>query len=383
MALEPKPEPGFFQSSVSTTSQKHYSEMSISELVARLRVVYQVEDFDKIEEELKNREDKVRVEIGSLKVMLELEKLNSIEIEGRLKIREEQCKKGKQAQENYELLLKSMKQSGLDMDELKKRNVALEGEVCELKKKMVEDVKCVTELRTEISKLEEEKVREKNALNMMNTELKEEIKKNLAEIERLRTENDKLTDEKLERKTAFQFLERKYGELSASVLKLEDDVKLLMSEGASDCGNTEQEPNTGVSFAVKAEEVFDDYELENDTGEPVPFTKTKETHQYVKKGYKDLASENEVIAISDDDDDDDNGVPNQGLHREKAIPQTIGENEHPQRVETFTRKPTSDNQTSSRSTSSGDLYEMDHLKRVKTSPANTYHLPDYFLVRRI
>lgn len=290
MALEPKPEPGFFQSSVSTTSQKHYSEMSISELVARLRVVYQVEDFDKIEEELKNREDKVRVEIGSLKVMLELEKLNSIEIEGRLKIREEQCKKGKQAQENYELLLKSMKQSGLDMDELKKRNVALEGEVCELKKKMVEDVKCVTELRTEISKLEEEKVREKNALNMMNTELKEEIKKNLAEIERLRTENDKLTDEKLERKTAFQFLERKYGELSASVLKLEDDVKLLMSEGASDCGNTEQEPNTGVSFAVKAEEVFDDYELENDTGEPVPFTKTKETHQYVKKGYKDLAS---------------------------------------------------------------------------------------------
>ncbi|WVY90774.1 hypothetical protein V8G54_036288 [Vigna mungo] len=350
MALQPKIEPGSLQSSNSTTSQKHYSEMSISELVARLRVVYQVEDFDRIEEELKNREDKVRVEIGSLQEKLDLEKINSIEIEKRLKIREEQCRKGKQAQENYELLLKGMKQSGLNMDELKKRNVALEGEVCELKKKMLEDVKRVTELRTEISKLEEEKVREKNALNMMNTELKEEIKKNLAEIERLRTENDKLTDEKLERKTAFESLERKYGELSASVLKLEDDVKLLMSEGASDCGNTEQEPNTGVSFAVKAEEVFDDYELENDTGEPVPSPKTKETH--IKKGYKDVASEKEVITISDDDDDDDNGVPNQGLHREKAIPQTMGENEHPQRVETFTRNLASNIQTCSRSTSS-------------------------------
>ncbi|KOM46430.1 hypothetical protein LR48_Vigan07g013400 [Vigna angularis] len=311
MALQPKTEPGSLQSSISTTSQKHYSEMSISELVSLLRVVYQVEDFDKIEEELKYREDKVKVDIGSLREKLDLERLNSIEIEKRLKIREEQCKKGKQAQENYELLLKRMKQSGLDMDELRKRNVTLEkrmeqsgldmdelrkrnvtleSEVCELKKKMVEDVKYVTELRT---KLEEGKAENKSALdvlNMKNTELKEEIKKNLADIERLRTENDKLTDEKLERKTAFESLERKYGELSASVVKLENDVKLLLSEGASDCGNTEQEPNTGVSFAVKAEEVFDDYELENDTGEPVPFPKTKETHQYVKKGYKDVAS---------------------------------------------------------------------------------------------
>ncbi|BAT92686.1 hypothetical protein VIGAN_07149000 [Vigna angularis var. angularis] len=56
MTLQPKIESGSLQSSISTTSQKHYSEMSISELVSLLRVVYQVEDFDKIEEELKNRE---------------------------------------------------------------------------------------------------------------------------------------------------------------------------------------------------------------------------------------------------------------------------------------------------------------------------------------
>ncbi|KOM35117.1 hypothetical protein LR48_Vigan02g126700 [Vigna angularis] len=40
--------------------------MSISELVSLLPVVYQVEDFDKIEEELKNREDKVKVETLAL-----------------------------------------------------------------------------------------------------------------------------------------------------------------------------------------------------------------------------------------------------------------------------------------------------------------------------
>jgi len=87
--------------------------------------------------------------------------------------------------------------------------------------------------------------------------------------------------------------------------------------------------------------------------------------------------EMEVITLSDDDDDD--GCPNQGLHREKAISQIMGENEHPQRVETLTRKRASDIQTSSRSTSSDDLYEMDNppLKRVKTSPASsdTYTLP--------
>jgi len=291
MAVQPKTEPGSFHSSILTTSGTHNSEMSISELVSVLRVAYQVEDFDKVEEQLKNREDKMRAEIGSLREKLDLERLNSIEVAKRLKIREEQFKKGKQAQENYELLLKRMKESGLDMEELRKKNVTLEREVCELKelkKKMVEDVKCVAELRTKISKLEEEKVGNKSALdalNMKNTELKEEVKKNLTVIERLRTENGKLTDEKLERKTLFESLEKKYGELCASVVKLEDDIKVLMSEGASDCGNTEVEPKPQVSYAVKDEEVIDDYELENDTGEHVPFRA-----QSAKKGNKDIAS---------------------------------------------------------------------------------------------
>jgi len=56
------------------------------------------------------------------------------------------------------------------------------------------------------------------------------------------------------------------------------------------------------------------------------------------------------------------------LHRENAISQTIGENEHAQRVETIKRKHASDIEISApTSTSYDDLFEVDTSKRSKTS----------------
>ncbi|KAK7371930.1 hypothetical protein VNO80_05297 [Phaseolus coccineus] len=77
--------------------------------------------------------------------------------------------------------------------------------------------------------------------------------------------------------------------------------------------------------------------------------------------------EKEIINLSDDDDDAD-GCKYQGLHREKATSQTIGENEDAQRVETIKRKHASDIEISTpTSTSYDDLFEMDTSKRSKTS----------------
>ncbi|BAT80613.1 hypothetical protein VIGAN_03020400, partial [Vigna angularis var. angularis] len=147
--------------------------MSISELVTVLRTAYKIEDFDKIEQELVKREAKFRAEIGPLREKIELERLKRIEVEERLKIREEQCEKGKRAQDNYEQLLKEVKTGGLvekhAIEELRKKNVALEREVYELKefeKKMLDDVNSVDELRDKIRVLKEEKVGDKNALDV-------------------------------------------------------------------------------------------------------------------------------------------------------------------------------------------------------------------------
>ena len=317
MAFQPKAEPGSLAKSlprlISTAPAKGYSEMSISELVSVLRVAYQTEDFDKVEEELVKREAKLTAEIGPLRAevgplraevgilgeKIHMASLNRIEAEERLKSIEEQCEKGKRSQEHYEQLLKEVKKNGL-VEELRKKNVALEREVFELKefkRKMQVDV---ARLRAKIPVLEEEKARDKSTLDSLkikNMELEEAVKKNLTVIEGLRTENCRLTDEKHKSKTSFESLERKYSELSASVVRLEDDIKLLLSGDASNCGNTEVEPNPGVSYAVKDEQVIDDYELENDNGEPAPFQRTKDTRHSLdaatahssKKGNKEDA----------------------------------------------------------------------------------------------
>ena len=80
-------------------------------------------------------------------------------------------------------------------------------------------------------------------------------------------------------------------------MKLEENIMPLMIEDDSDCGNTEVELNLAVSYAVNDEEDVGDHELENDSGEPVPFHRNEYTHysidagtaQSPKKGNKDEA----------------------------------------------------------------------------------------------
>ncbi|XP_047170225.1 uncharacterized protein LOC124838618 [Vigna umbellata] len=400
MTFQPKTDPGSLPRSIPTATEKEYGEMSISELVDVLRIAYKIEDFDKIEEELVKREAKLRAEIGSLGEKFELERLKRIEVEERLKIREEQYKKGKRAQDNYEQLLKEVKTGRLvekhAIEEFIKKNVALEGEVYELKefrKKMLDEVKSMDELRDKIRVWKEEKVGDKNALDvfiMKNIELQEAVKKNLTVIEGLKNENGKLTDEKHELKTLFESLEKRYSKLRVSDVKLEESTMPLMSEDAFDCGNTEVEPNLGVSFAVKDEKDVSDNELENDTGEPVPLQRDEDTHYSVdtgtvqspNKGNKEDAIgalgvkfklEKDIMDLSDDDDK----YTSQGFHGEKAIPQIIEENEHPQRVEIIKRKRASDIQAStSTSTSFADLFETENLP-VKRNMARTQGASSY------
>ncbi|KAG2390763.1 uncharacterized protein HKW66_Vig0252990 [Vigna angularis] len=158
----------------------------------------------------------------------------------------------------------------------------------------------------------------------------------------------------------------------------------LMSEDPSNCGNTEVEPNLGVSFAVKDEKDVSDHELENDTWEPVSLQRDEDTHYSVdtgtcqspKKGNKEDAVgalgvkfklEKKIVDLSDDEDK----YTSHGLHGEKAISQIIEENEYPQLVEIIKRKRASDIEAStSTSTSSTDLFEKENLP-VKKTPLAT------------
>ena len=191
-------------------------------------------------------------------------------------------------------MLKEVKTGGLvekhAIEELREKNVALEREVCELKefrKIMLDEMKSVAELRDTIRVLKEEKVGDKNALdvlNMKNIELEEAFKKNLTVIEGLRNEVGKLTEEKHGLKTLFESMERRYSKFCVHDVKLEESTMPLISEDASHRGNTEVEPNLGVSFAVKDEKDVSDYELENDTGGPVLLQGDEDTHYSVDIG---------------------------------------------------------------------------------------------------
>ncbi|RDX90657.1 hypothetical protein CR513_27455, partial [Mucuna pruriens] len=285
MAFQPKTKPGPSAGFTSTT-HKNYEQMTISELVLFLRTAYREEDFDKVEEELVNRDAKLKAHIASLHEKIQEERLVRTEAQEKLKRTEEQCEKGKRTKDNYENLLKEVKKNGLlhenTSEELRKKNIALERELKELKKKWVDDANAVAEFRIKIAVLEEERVGDKNdldALRMKNNELEEAVKKGLKIKEELWTENCKLADEKRQRGELVESMERKFGELSVRVVKLEDDTKLLMSVNASGCGNTEVEPDVGVTFAVKDEEDFGGYEHENDTGghDHVPLQRSIDT----------------------------------------------------------------------------------------------------------
>ncbi|XP_014503706.1 uncharacterized protein LOC106764020 isoform X2 [Vigna radiata var. radiata] len=346
MAFEPKTEPGCLPRFIPTTSKKEYGEMSISELVSVLRSAFKIEDFDKIEQELVKREAKLRAEIGRLEEKIELERLQGIEFEERLKIREEQCERGKRAQENYEQLLKEVKTNGWiekhAIEELRKKNVALEREVCELKefkKIMLDDVNSVDELRGKIRVLKEEKVGDKNALdvlNMKNIELEEAVKKNLTVIAGLRNENAKLADEKHELKTVFESLEKRYNKLRVSYAKVEESTHCSV-----DTGNAQSPKKGNKEDAVGALE------------------QKKEKTEACKEGIK-FKLEKEIVDLGDDDNDA--RYTSQGLRGEQTISRNIAENEHLQRVEMIKRQRASDIQASTSTfTSSADLFEKENL----------------------
>lgn len=234
MDLRPKTEPGSrpMLASGDQSGQRNLKNMSISELVSVLRAAFLMDDFDRVEEVLVAREARLKAEIeekikeiGSLQEKIEVER---IQVEEELKKREEQSQKGKRAQESYEKLLKTVKESGFNdknaINELRNKNRELEGEkrkLEELKKNWVVDKNALAGLR------------------IRNSELEESVKKNLLEdkntIDQLRTENSQLADEKRRAEALVQSWKEKFGELNERVLKLEDDTtKLLMS------GNTER-----------------------------------------------------------------------------------------------------------------------------------------------
>ncbi|XP_057440753.1 uncharacterized protein LOC130732781 [Lotus japonicus] len=163
--------------------------MSVSELVAVLRPAFRAEDYDKVEEVLESKYEKLQVQV-------EKEKLERIHLEEQLRKRVEEFDRGKKDKENYENLLKIMKEAGglasghdshcIDemkkkigelelekkklvdgIEELRKKNVELvceNYELNEMKEKWVDDSSALAELRIRVSVLEEEKFNVHNAL---------------------------------------------------------------------------------------------------------------------------------------------------------------------------------------------------------------------------
>jgi hypothetical protein len=150
MSIQPKPEPGSPPSSTSTNPNNDFEQKTIPDLVKVLRGTYQFETFEIIEGVLVKRDEKLREEIQQLQQKFELEKLQlreKLQVEVLLRIQAEEevrkrevlCEKGKRAQNNYETLLKEVKNKTSLVDrniivKLRKKNSELELEVCELRK---------------------------------------------------------------------------------------------------------------------------------------------------------------------------------------------------------------------------------------------------------
>jgi hypothetical protein len=133
MEHQPKPEPGF-----GSCDHRNLEAMNIQELVSVLRIAFLTEEFDRVEEVLVRRYSRLQTEILQLQEKFELEKLRRFQAEEDLSKREELCERGKRAQNNYEALLKEVKKTSLVdrniIGELRKKNMELDLEVCELRK---------------------------------------------------------------------------------------------------------------------------------------------------------------------------------------------------------------------------------------------------------
>ncbi|RHN57974.1 hypothetical protein MtrunA17_Chr5g0446171 [Medicago truncatula] len=180
MEHQPKTEPG-----LSSSDHRNLEDMSIHELVSVLRTSFLTEDFDNVEEVLVTRDKKLQTKILHLQEKFEMEKLTRFQVEEDVRKREELCERGKRAQQNYEALLKEVKQktSLIERDNIgkpRKKDIELEFEVCELRKlneKWVDDSNDLG-----VGGLLEN---EKNACEVKNSELEKSEKKNgeaLAEI---------------------------------------------------------------------------------------------------------------------------------------------------------------------------------------------------------
>ncbi|XP_045832237.1 uncharacterized protein LOC123923588 [Trifolium pratense] len=148
MEHQPKTEPG-----LCSTDQRNLEAMSIQELVSVLRTAFLTEDYDRVEDVLVIRYNRLQTEILHLQENFELEKLTRFQAEEDLRKRKELCERGKKAQNNYETLLKEVKKSSLVdrniIRELRKKNDELELEVCELrklKKRWMDDTNALSEL---------------------------------------------------------------------------------------------------------------------------------------------------------------------------------------------------------------------------------------------
>ncbi|MED6114796.1 hypothetical protein PIB30_083891 [Stylosanthes scabra] len=279
MSFQPKTEPG--SPVFSSTSDKSFATKSIPELIQVLRVSWQTEEYDKVEEVLVAREKKFKDKVGKLDEKLQLENLARINAEDQLKKREEQCEKGKKAQERYELLLKEVKESGLDkktIESLRNKNKELEREnlrLLELKKKCEVEGNAVDGLRKKVAELEAEK------------------KKNLETINELNEENGRLVDQNL--KAKFKFVE-----LLDRVVKLEENEQLIMSDAGKHDVN-EADPG----FPSKVKEEVKEFNDEMNVDDPVPLQRNKNFHQSHAASDVGGSKLENVIDISDSDNDDD------------------------------------------------------------------------------
>ncbi|QHO26360.1 uncharacterized protein DS421_7g198900 [Arachis hypogaea] len=255
--------------------------MSIPELIQILRVKWQKEDYDRVEEVLVEREGKLKTKAGQLEEKFQLQSLARIDAEDKLKKKEQQCEK---VQGLYETLFKGVKESGLDkatIENLRKKNKELECEnlkLLELKKKCEVNGNAVDELRKKVAQLEAEK------------------KNNLDTITELNDKNGKLVDEKL--KADFKFLE-----LLDRVVKLEESTKLLMSNASFD-GEHDINEVDDPGFPSKVKEEVKEFNDEVNDGS-LPLQHTDFHQSYGAAAAEGGSKLQNIIEISDSEHDDD------------------------------------------------------------------------------
>ena len=107
--------------------------LSVTELISILRTAYLTADFDRVEEVLVDKESKLKSDIRVLSEKLEMERLERMNVEEKLKKYKEQFEKGKKAEERYEKLLQAVKKNsdlgdGNTVTELRNKNRKLEDE---------------------------------------------------------------------------------------------------------------------------------------------------------------------------------------------------------------------------------------------------------------